>query len=35
VFCLFAIQNRDFLQEKDTQHTNKITKQFFVSWFWL
>jgi len=30
---LFATQNINFLQEKDTQHTNKITKKYFVSWF--
>jgi len=30
---LFASQNRDFLQEKDTQHTNKITKHFLFLGF--
>jgi len=24
--CFFGTENRDFLLEKDTQHTNKITK---------
>jgi len=27
---LFATQNRDFLLEKDAQHTHKITKQPFL-----
>jgi len=32
---LFGTQNGDFLLEKGTKHTNKITKQIIVSWFWL
>ena len=32
---LFGTQNTDFLLKKGTQHTNKITKQMIVSWFWL
>jgi len=32
---LFDTQNRNFLLENDAQHTNKITKQLFVSCFWL
>jgi len=35
---LYATQNRDFLLAKslkDIQHTEKLTKQFFISWFWL
>jgi len=31
---LFGTQNRDFLLEKGTKYTNKITKQIIVSWFW-
>jgi len=30
---LFATQSRDFLLEKDTQHTNKIAKQFLLLGF--
>jgi len=31
--CLFATRNWDFLLEKDTQHTNKITKTFLFLGF--
>jgi len=35
--CLFVCDSkyRFSASKKDIQNTNKLTKQFFVSWFWL